>query len=66
MALRRCTGSGAARALGLSLELDVHHTTVTAWEIKCEAALVAASRAYHAEVMDIMFLGRPEGPPCIA
>jgi hypothetical protein len=50
LAIRRCASNASAKNLGLALEVDVHQTTVNRWEIKCDAALIAASRGFYAEV----------------
>ena len=48
-ALRRTTSRVSASRFGIGLEFDVHHTTISTWELELDASLVAASRAFHAD-----------------
>eukprot|EP00959_Pyramimonas_sp_CCMP1952_P400079 8382543-Pyramimonas_sp.AAC.1 len=52
VALRRITSRVSAARCGLSMGMDISSTTVTAWEIKADAALVASSRRFHATTAD--------------
>jgi hypothetical protein len=44
LAARRCLSNCAAYGLGFALMRNIHHTTVSRWEIKLRAAFVAAGR----------------------
>ena len=46
MATRRCLSNCAARGVGMVLMRDLHHSTVTQWEIKLRACMIAASKEY--------------------
>jgi hypothetical protein len=46
LAARRCISNCAAYSVGLVLMRDLSHPTVTKWEIKFRAALVASSRLF--------------------
>ena len=46
LAARRCMSNCAAYSVGLVLMRDLSHPTVTKWEIKFRAALVASSRLF--------------------
>ena len=47
LALRRCMSNSAANALGLTLQMDVHRTTVVRFEVNLRAALLASSWHFH-------------------
>ena len=49
LALQRCATGISARRLGISMQMDVHHGTVSKWESWCWSSLVAAMRAFHHE-----------------
>ncbi len=46
MALRRSISGVAATSLGLATEVDVHHVTVTKYELRLRAAQVSAMQAF--------------------
>ena len=46
LAARRCLSNCAAYGLGFALTRNIHHTTVSRWEIKLRAAFVAAGRCF--------------------
>ena len=47
LALRRTIASVAASRIGMALGTDVHHTSVTTWEIKTAASLISCSQEFH-------------------
>lgn len=49
MAFKRAMSNASAFAIGLALETDLTTTTVTNWEIRARAALLASARHFHQE-----------------
>lgn len=52
LAARRCISNCAAYSVGLVIMRDLSHPTVTKWEIKFRAALVAASRMFVSHAVE--------------
>ena len=50
IAMRSSIANAPAMSLGLSCELDVHHTSVTQWEILLRAAMRASLRKFHSDM----------------
>lgn len=64
MAVRRSLGNCAASTLGRILAVDASTRTVTMWEIKTHAALLAASREDHATGQQLLTEGHGN-PMCV-
>ena len=65
MAVKRSLGNCAANTLGRILAVDASTRAVTTWEIKAQAALLAASRADHATGRQLLIEGRGT-PTCVS
>ena len=56
IAVRRTAANASATALGLVLAIDVHMTSLAAWEIRLRAATVASMRNWFQSMYSEMFL----------
>ena len=56
IAVRRTAANASATALGLVLAIDVHRTSLAAWEIRLRAATVASMRNWFQSMYIEMFL----------